>query len=405
MNQPSRWIGPGIAMALLVPTVLTHAFTPDERLRLGLTCAPFGWRVVLIVHLVASVPIGLVTSAAIIRLGRRDDRWISTAAWTLVGLAGTAAVLLWGENAAGAFDWSGLEFLVRDVVRTIFAYLMVLPWLIISAGWDGPDTRIPVSGAGILVGTTLAFLPPLVYENQLVKSRSIELEAHLSTGRLLKAKSALVGLRELGDQRPIAGATPAQALGKLEATLARLERDASRELPTSSAPASRMERAFLLIQLDRLGEAERILRSLSETLPDSLLLLGAVYRDQSRWSDSEKAYRRALASFLPNAAKDHGARESSLTAYEGLAEAARSSGRPEVAERAYQEARRRLPLMAGYFNFQLGRHYLGGGRPAEAIALLRKAVRLDPTLEAQVRPLILQAQVRTPACLLRSFYR
>ena len=161
----------------------------------------------------------------------------------------------------------------------------------------------------------------------------------------------------------------------------------------------------MLIQLERLDEAESLLRSLSEPSPDALLLLGAVYRDQARWSDSKRVYRQALTSLLPGAVRDRGSQERSATAYDGLAEAARSGGRPEVAEQVYLEARRRLPARAGYFVFQLGRHYLSGGRPSDAITQLRQAVRLDPTLESQIRPLILQAQVRTPACLLRSPYR
>ena len=405
MNPTSRWIGPGIVSALLVPAILTHAFTPDDRSGLGLTCAPFGWQVVMIVHLVASLPIGLVTSAALVRSSRRQGRWAASVAWALVGLAGISAIVLLGEHVATAFEWSRSGLLARGIARSIFAYLLVLPWLIVAVRWDGPDVQIPNSWAAVLVGTTLAVLPPLVYEDRIVESRAIELADHVGTGRLLKARSALVGLRDLGGRRPGGVMSPAEALRGLEATLSRAALAAARELPATATPEARMERAFLLIQLDRLDEAESILLPLSETMPDATLLLAAVYRDRSRWSDSERAYRRALAWSLPGAARDRGSLDRSATAYEGLAEAARSGGRPEDAERAYQEARRRLPARAGYFAFQLGRHYLSGGRPADGIAQLRQAVHLDPTLEDRVRPLILQAKVRTPACLLRSVDR
>jgi|GEM_PF-2015040 len=405
MNQPSRWIGLGIVSALLVPTLLTHAFAPEERLRLGLTCAPFGWQIVMIVHLVASLPIGLVTSASLVQARRREGRWISDAAWALIGLTEISAVVLFGENVAAAFEWSNAGFLARDLARTVVVFLLVLPWLIVATRWDRFRPRIPVSRAAFLVAAMLALLPPLVYTSQLTEKRAIDLKAHLSTGRLLKAKSTLVGLRELGGRQTVGGIPLTQALRGLRATIDRTERNASRKLPTSASASLKLERAFLLIQLDRLEEAEPLLRSLGETMPEALLLLGAVYREQSRWADAERAYRQVLASSLAGAVRDRGLQERSTTAYEGWAEAARSGGQPEVAERAYLEAQRRLPAKAGYFAFQLGRHYLAGGRPSKAVEQLRQAARLDPTLEAQVRSLILEARVKTPACLLGSPYR
>jgi hypothetical protein len=405
MNQPSLRIGLGIATAVIVPSTLIRWFTPHERLGLGLGCAPFGWQIVMIVHMVASLPIGVVTSAGLARSRSPERRWALRVVYILLGLAGVSAVVLWGGSMAGALESWKAGFLARDFVRTIIAHLLVLPWLIVAALRDGPEPRIPASPAAIFVTATLAFLPPLVYTNQIVENRLIDVNVNLSSGRLLKAKSSLMGLSDLGSSGQVGGTSPTQALRGLEGKLARLERDAIRDLPASAAPSTRLQRAFLLIQLERLDEAEAILRSLSETSSDALLLLGAVYRDQARWSESERAYRQALASLLPGSIRDRDSQERSATAYDGLAEAARSGGHPEIAEQAYQEARRRLPALAGYWALQLGRHYLSGGRPLDAIAQLRQAARLEPTLEARVRPLILQAQVRTPACLLRSPYR
>ena len=402
MNPASRSIVPGIGLALLMPTILIQAFTPDGRLGIGLTCAPFGWPIVMIVHLIASLPIGLVTSAALGRTRRHPARWISMTSWTMVGLAGISALVFRGEDVASALARWDAGFVVRDVVRTVLAFLLVLPWLVVADRPTGPDPRIPHRPAAILVAATLAFLPPIVYANQFAENRSTDLKTQLGAGRLVKARSTLIGLSELGNRPLVDGKSPAQILRRLDTEIARMERDASHPLPPTASPQARLERAFLLIQLDRLDESEPILRSLAEIVPDALLLLGAVYRDQTHWSDSERAYRRALDSLLPGAARDLGMQERCATAYEGIAEASRSAGRPEDAEKAYQEARRRLPAKAGYFAFQLGRHYLSGGRPSEGIAQLRQAVQRDPTLESQVRPLILQAQTKTPACLLRS---
>ena len=405
MNPPSMRIGLGMASAVIMPALLMHSFAPIERLHLGLTCAPFGWPIVMIVHMVASLPIGVVTSVGLVRPSNRVRRRTLMAVSILVGLAGVSAVLFWGESTAKVLEGWKAGFLARDIARAIIAYLLVLPWLIVDSLRQGPDPRITATPAAFLAGAMIALLPPLVYAKQMIESRSIELNANLRTGRLLKAKAILVGLSDLGAWRDAGAASPTQTLRELEGTLVRMEREVNRDLPAPAAPSKRLERAFLLIQLERLEEAEPILRSLSETTTDALLLLGAIYRDQARWSESERVYRQAVASIRTGAVRDRSDQERLTTAYDGLAEAARSGGRPEVAEQTYQEARRRLPARAGYFAFQLGRHYLSGGRPSDALTQLRQAVGLDPTLEAQVRPLILQAQVSTPACLLRSASR
>ena len=400
MNPPSSRIALVLATGVIAPTLLMGWLVPPGRLDLGLGCAPFGWRTLLIVHLVASLPIGVMASAGLVRAVGLGSWWARVGACILLGFLGAFAVASLGDGVVKALEWPGAGFVARGIVRTVVACSLTLPWLVGATLCAGPDPRIPASPAALLVGATLAFLPPSAYAGQLAENRSHDLNSNLGSGRLLKAMASLVVLLELGDKRTVAGALPTRALRGLEESLARLRRDVTFDLPPSATPAQMLGRAFQLIQLERLDEAESMLRPLAETSLDALLLLGAIDRDRARWSDAETSYRRALALPHPETTRDDDFRGRLATAYDGLAEAARSGGNPKVAEQAYREAGVRLPEMAGYFSFQSGRHHLDGGRPWEAIARLQQAVRLDPSLEAKVRPFLLQARVRTPGCIL-----
>jgi len=396
MSRTSRWIGPALAWAVVAPAVSLHQFTPEDRTGPGLTAIPFGWRIVMIVHLVASLPFGVISSTAIVRSGRPVGERFGVTAWASAGIAAIAAVMSFGENAASIFD----GFLARSVFRTIVAFMLTWPWLMALSCCGGADHRVPISALAFAVALVVAFVPPFVYAVRLAESRSVDLESHLSTGRLVKARSDLVGLRALGFQRGNGESTSFEALQMLDRKIALMNQVVSATLPASTNPSARLQRAYLLIRLERLEEAEPILRSLAHDLPDAMLLLGAIQRDQSRWSDAELVYREAVARLLARTSRDPGIQERLITAYEGWADAARSGSRPEVSEAVYREALGHLPRHVGYFSLRLGRHYLSGGRHFEAIHWLEQAVRRDPTLEPQVGLLLREARTRTPACLI-----
>src|SRR5262249_12659252 len=91
----------------------------------------------------------------------------------------------------------------------------------------------------------------------------------------------------------------------------------------------------------------------------------------------------------------------SVAAYDGLADALRSSGRFRDAGRVLLEARAALPSRSAYYALRLGRYDLDRGRPVSALGWFDEAVRIDPSLGSQVRSLTRRARVQTPACLLR----
>ncbi|CAN5838115.1 hypothetical protein BH23PLA1_BH23PLA1_07060 [soil metagenome] len=400
--------GIGLAMAVLVPVLVLDAMADPERSELGLTAAPFARQRLLIAHVLTAAPLALVVAARWAdRLGPVQGR-ASAMAWAVLGTALALAVGSLTPSIGLALDSLNAGLLIRTSLRTLLVFGLELPWMLLVVRWTGgtwtasePEPGVPVSGwAPLVVALALAMLPPAAYADRLAESRASDLQSHLETGRIARARVALRSLLDLGTSRPVGDLPPALAYRSMLRELDRLDRASGRSF-VSSDPEARLQRAFTLIQLDRLEEATRLLGPLAETDTTAALMLAAIWRDVERWSDSERIYRQVLEEFLPRADHDPDALAACLTAFDGLALAGRSSGRPEVAEAAFLQARAGLPDHAAYFAGQLGRHYLDGGRPANALEQFQEAIRLDPDSEASLAPLIRSLRVQTPLCVPR----
>jgi tetratricopeptide (TPR) repeat protein len=210
----------------------------------------------------------------------------------------------------------------------------------------------------------------------------------------------LTGLVELGSDRPVAQKPPAELRKALAAHIPKLRKAADHPLPPSAPPQARIERAALLIQIDRLDEAAALLEPLAPDGDTATLLLATVYRDKGRWAESDALYCGVLDRLLPRAQGDPAAREMCFTAVEGLAFNAREDRRPADAKRVLLRGLESLPSEAAYFHFQLGRHHADGGRPGLAIEHLRTAAALDPAKYGErAATLIRTNRASTPACL------
>src|SRR5262245_1568903 len=112
-----------IAILLLLacaalPTAWLHFSIPEERTSMGLTAAGFGWPRVLVVHLVAAIPLGLL-----IPLG------LNLRSAIVAGLGVSALGV--GLAPAIAANLNALEagFLARVLVRGVIAVGLIAPWI------------------------------------------------------------------------------------------------------------------------------------------------------------------------------------------------------------------------------------------------------------------------------------
>jgi tetratricopeptide (TPR) repeat protein len=240
----------------------------------------------------------------------------------------------------------------------------------------------------------LALVPPGVYADRLIAARAGQLSGEMASGRFVKARLLVLGLQEVGaDPHSL---IPVR-LADLDASIQRLSDRVKHPLPPHTAPGRQIDRAFHLIQLDRLDEAAELLAPWAESEPAAAgLLLAGVRRDQKRWDEAIRTYESVLLR-LPRDAL-----EARTIAYQGLAEALIAGGRPDEAETVLSQALQEMPQQAAHWHWQLGNYYFRGGRPLLARQHLGKARDLSPqTMGPRVTPILDSIRRSTPGCLFR----
>jgi tetratricopeptide (TPR) repeat protein len=375
----------GALLALLVPGLALLGAAGPDRAADGLAVSPFGWPRVIVIHLIATLPLSLVLAGRL-PAGR---------GWAIAA-AGLGALLALATFAAGPLVGAWLDMAEagragRFVARGLWCLALQMPWCLAGLALAARPPR-PVPAAAWLLAALAAIAPPAVYAATAAENWARQAATALDDGRLRRAEIILTGLADLGRDTPVNGAR-AQVARTLRSVRAAVERP----LPPDAPPTARLEYARNLAVLDRLAEAADLLAPLTGQSADAALLRATALQKLTRYDESDRDYRAALALLADN---DRTA-PPRVEAYEGLAFNARAAGRPADAEAAYREALARVPAAGAYLHLQLARHYKAGGRPNRAIEHLQEAVRLDPSLADQARPLVNDMTTATPGCLLR----
>lgn len=363
----------GALLAVAVPALVLTLSVGRDRHEAGLTAAPFAWGRLLIVHLVAALPLGFLAAGAWVRARGTPRRLL----WAALGSGAAWAAAVLSPDLGAALARGGYGIFATLLLRSALAWVLVVPWCVAFAGAPSPQGGRNSSWLA-LVGLALAVVPPGAYALAVIEARTSTAAELLARERFMQASRILAGLGELGSDRPLVGGSHAIDRKQVAARVAQLRRAAERSMPAGAPPQAHIDRAVLLLQLDRRDEAAAELRTLAPGDPQAALLLATVRRDQERWAESDALYTAALDRLLPLASGDAGARAGCKAALEGLAFNARSDGRPGDAERALRRGLDLLPGEAAYFHFQLGRHYQDGGRPGPALEHLHRAAQLDP---------------------------
>jgi hypothetical protein len=388
----------GAVLAVVVPAMALEWLGGDARRAAGLTAVPFAFRHLLIAHLIAAVPLGLVVAARF-RSSLAASAWWRWAAVGAVTAAAAGAASGWIGEAVARSELGVAPLLL---LRTLVAFALVLPWC--RAAVDPAPVIRPSDppNAAIVIGIGLAVIPCGLYTEALITGRTKEAATLLEQKRTAKAEGIVTGLLELGSERPIKHYGPAKTGKSLAVRLAALRRETDRPLGDSPTRASRLNRAALLVELERLDDAAAVLAPLAPGDDAATMMLAAVQRNQRHWAESDALYDAVLAKMLPRARTEQSARIACRTAFEGLASNAESDGRPADAEAASNRGLSELPADASYFHFLLGRHYHDAGRFGLALQHMETATRLDP---AGVGPsadgYIRRIRTATPGCLWR----
>jgi hypothetical protein len=399
MNRSDVRLIIGSVLAVVVPAAFLDLGNDEGRRAAELSAAPFAWRGILLAHLVAALPLGLVLAAWVRSLPAvaSSTPW----PWVLLGsaMAGLGAAM--SPELGDAIARSEFAAFPLLLLRSGLAFVLVMPWCVAAFG-PATGTRRPWPlGIAFGIALGLAVTPCALYAEVVAAARTEETAALLTQKRLAKAEGMVTGLCELGSERPINMMAPAEVRKQLTDTLRTLRWEANEPFPTTLAsPADRLSRAVLLVQIERLDEAAALLRPLVPGDDTATLMLAAVYQNQQRWAESDALYAAILEKLLPLAPTENAARDACRTAFDGLADNARKADRPADAEAVLDRGLHELPADAAHFHFLLGRHYHEAGRSRLALDHLRTAAQLDQAgLGAPTDDLIRRIRTSTPGCL------
>jgi tetratricopeptide (TPR) repeat protein len=400
----------GILLALAVPLWALTAAAGMEREALGLVAAPFGWTRLLVVHLLATLPLSLVVA-----VGFRGRAGGATAAGVgaVLGTLLAGATVSEGASLAGWLDREQAGYYSRLAVRVLWCLGLQVPWCLFGLSLAPPragrSSDLPRWAAAALA-VVVAVAAPAVYTggpgraspyggaHSLIDVQSRKAEDLLARTRPARAHAIVEGLCDVGSPRPIADEAPEALRNELRQALRAATAASKVPLPARVSPAARVERAQGLAMLDRLDEAERLVRPLAADNAAAALLLAAIWQEQKRWEESSRSYRHALVLL----GQDPAAARARVQAYDGLAFNARERKAYQEAEAVYGEALAQIPEARAHFHFELGRHHRSGGRPGKALHHLQTAAQLDPERYAErASPLIQDLALHTPGCLLR----
>src|SRR5262245_29870394 len=200
------------------------------------------------------------------------------APWLLLALLMTALVAALGGKLAGIEANAALLLFLRSFL----ALALVLPWCVAAAEPRASYPFLAVAGA-----LGLAIVPCWIYVNVVTASRAGEAATLLQQQRLAKAEPVIIGLCELGSNRRVGTMTTFEARRWLTATLPTLRRQSDQPLPVAATPSMRMDRAVVLVKVERLDDAAELIRPLVPADDKATAMLAAIYRDQERWADSD----------------------------------------------------------------------------------------------------------------------
>jgi len=382
--------------------------------------SPFGWRRVIVVHLLAALPLAwLLTYPIAGQINRLYHRGaILTALVFGVGLAWFSGAVA-STLIADAIHQS--SFTERHTLRLGWSVALLCPWCLASQLVLAGDTSAQEKKSGRLVNAMLALAVaialPGIFVYRIIGQETRELGRLVLNNRFPESHRIAYGLYSLGSKKPIefpleesVPQLPAELLVNLNGGIQAAKQKAQQlsSLLEQSAPtlaaeqliATRLELAAMLRILERGPEALEVLGDLAQQMPAAALLASHIEGDLRNHRAAAKSSQLALDLLngqnppppdqSPNLARD---------AYHTLAVALRRSGRYDESENVLREAIERLPDDRAHFHLELGRHYEMSGRAPAAVSELEKAITLDPSQTAEAEAIIRRMRNNSPICL------
>lgn len=380
-----------VVLAVLVPFAVLWTATPTDERAAGLIASPFGRPPILAAHLLTALPLSFLLAGVLHRSTRAGHRAVEIAMCLALTVAIAWASRTWGHEIARSLGRGEDTFAIRVAMRTAWCVLLQTPWLLLGCCLSGcPESVLRLPGwLTVLLAVVVAVGLPAVYTQALLEAQRQHVAELMARGRWLRAQQQSAGLDDW---------TPPASLNR---TVTELTAVVARPLPTNATPKGILSRAQQLAALDRLDEAQQLVRPLADVDPDAGLLLAAIAQDRQQWTESTNRYRAVLDQLATLPTTD-AVKLQRVEAYDGLSFNAREQRDFATAIAVYREALANVEGAEAYYHFQLGRQLQQAGRPDAALEHLETAIRLQPQGYAeQAEPLIQDIRTHTLGCFLR----
>ena len=395
IRSTSMTIGPAVAAAVSIAALLIAG--DAERQAMGMPVAPFGWKRLIVVHAVASLPLSWMLACALQRHLPTKTSLVETVLWTTTGLAVAWATAAGGDIVGQVLDTVRGGSVTRLLTRAAWCAALETPWCL-AAMAAVPDSRGPGEPALRLksfmpLALVVAVIVPLGYVDRLIDEQTLLAKKHCGNRHLEKARNVVWRLCDAGSGKnlwevdadgdgAIEEYPPLSARAVLENDLARLRREIAALGSAEPTGWQRIQLAQGLASVGELTEAQRVIEPLAAHDARAAVVLAQVYQQRREWPESSRWFRRALELARSGRARDPAGAKTSekiqVHAYNVLAHNARELDRYDAAEQHYFDALARLPSQRAYYHHQLGRHYEVWGRPVKAVEHFRKAFELEP---------------------------
>ena len=372
--------------------------------RTDLAIGPFGFPVLVWVHLFAAWPVAWGVAELLVS-GQRTNFVAGTVSFA-TGAALAALVYAGGESSWRELNGNlpttfGLGWLARELV----ALALMVPWCIAArslyadvakANMETSQSTWPFLVCAAFAAATV----PAVFADYHFRHQSARLESQYEQGRLVGLSLLTAQLRAAGSHEFVLGDSIARFDLKLTDRINAYRR--AEPLVEGASHAMIVGRAAQLAALGDTQAASELLTPLAANNSAAAVLLGSVLDDAERHAEAEQQFRAAIKLLESDASPS--ADPLRVQAFDSLAETLRDQREYAAAERAYRDGIRAVPTAEAHFQFQLGRHYALGGRSFAALEAFERAAQLEPgqfgfdrpEVAAQVRPL----REGTPGCVL-----
>lgn len=338
---------------------------------------------VAIVHLVATLPLGVVL-ATILPLGKIPliVRWAGAIATTVLFWIVALAV----SDIAQKFPvdywmlWAG-RIALCAILHAVWA--VCYPGQILEMTKTNWRTYAPVA--------CVALILPATFGLNEVKRYTEGAQSLINGKRIVRAYNNTLSVLQLDSSAKIGGIGVTRVARKLRDQI----RETELLLTTKQSMAIPPSQVIMyLLSLSRVDEAEAIWAQLPSDSPDTMVLGILIARESSDW----KLVRQRCLEYSKLAPSDMQA-----TVLHALAEAYGNLGELSESILIFEQMIKTLPSKGdqAIAHFRLGLIYLERGDSAESWAHLNQAIDLDPSLESETKKKF--ARLKNFSCQLQSF--